>query len=135
MRDFGFTEIDGLVVGAFTNTDGVEAEAGFEVDFVGSSDVVFAAAGALVAGETELFPFSARWDVCDAILDEIFPAANGEGAEVPDEVGFSVELVDSPFSSSPSTALLSPLTARALICRTDPLLTFENCAWETLKPS
>jgi hypothetical protein len=60
IRDFGFTEIDGLVVGAFTNTDGVEAEVGFEDDFVGSSDVAFAAAGGWLAGETEDFPFPAR---------------------------------------------------------------------------
>lgn len=133
MRDFGFTVNDGLEIGAFTNTDGVESLAGWGTGFVASFDTVFVAAGALVVEGTELvFPF---WVVCDAILDEIFPAANGDGVEVPDEVAFSVELAASPFPSSPSTAWLSLLTAWALSCRTDPVLTFKNCLCKTLTSS
>lgn len=103
--DFGFTVNAGLAAGAFTNTDGVAAETGFGADFGESVAVVVGtAAASFVAGETELFPFSACWDCCDAIFDEIFPAANGDGFEVPEEVDFSVVFAGSFFSSSPSTA-------------------------------
>lgn len=101
MRDLGFTENVGLEVGGFRNTDGVEFEAGFEVGFVGSLGTGFGAAGVCLVTGTVLFPFSARCGgAFDAIFDEIFPAANGEGV-----VAFSFELgAGSPFPSSPSTA-------------------------------